>query len=129
MKIFPKIALTLCAALCSASVLAAWGAIVVNDTRDDDADDTYYTTWIDAPSEAEATSRAMSACRADYREVGLSASGCRTVATFRRCAAYAVNRTQFGAGTSSLLSSAERDALGMCGRRDCKLVISLCNSD
>lgn len=129
MKVGVKVGFAVVSALCSASIFAAWGAIVVSDEQGEAADDTYYATWTDAPTEAEAVSRAMSTCRADFRAGGLSASGCRVVTTFKRCGAYAVNKKGFGVGASNLLSGAEKMALDQCARRDCQVVVSLCNSD
>lgn len=115
-------------AIASSATFAAWGAIVVVDWQGLEADDVGYAQHYDAPTEAEASSQAMSACRNMQVAEGNKASECRLVVTFQKCGAYAISKNNFGVGSASLLSIAEKQALQQCGNKSCKIVISGCNS-
>lgn len=98
------------------SALAA-GAIAVDDEEGDS--EVGYGFVTGASSRNEAAKGAIKQCRDSCNK------GCKVVAHFDACGAYAASKKYYGAGWGSTPQKAESMALEKCGGK-CKIVVSEC---
>ncbi len=110
---------TLCLALgvLSPCLAYAFGAIAVDDKRGD-RDPAY--GFVTGENTREAAERkAMKFCR----EHG---DHCKVAVWFETCGAYATSNRYYGYGYGSTKATATRNALKMCGRDSCAIVVAEC---
>ncbi|MBF0162118.1 MAG: DUF4189 domain-containing protein [Magnetococcales bacterium] len=96
----------------------AIGAIAIDDQIGDD--DPAYGLAIGEDSKEDARRMALRYCR----EQG--GTNCRYVVWFETCGAVAVSKRYYGYGYGSTKAKATGDALEMCERNSCRIVVAEC---
>lgn len=96
----------------------AFGAIAVDDEVGE-TDPSYGFVTGEETREA-AQRKALKYCK----EYG--GEDCRVVVWFKQCGAYAASKKYYGYGYGPTKAKATSDALEMCGKNSCKLVVAEC---
>lgn len=101
-----------------ASEAMAIGAIAVD--KADPSKEPAYGFSINQPSRQKAEKVAVQFCR----EYG--GEDCRAIVWFQTCGAYANSTKYYGYGFGATKAKATSDALAMCGRNSCEVVVAEC---
>lgn len=96
----------------------AVGAIAVDDHVGET--DPYYGFSIGEGSQRAAENSAVGYCR---RAGGRN---CKAIVWFETCGAYAASRKYYGYGYGATKAKATADALQMCGRNSCQVIVAEC---
>lgn len=99
-----------------------WGAIAVDDSKGQNADDVGYGFVIGEDSEKAANNGAIKQCKTKNKS-------CKAVIAFEQCGAYAVSGNRWGTGEGVTKGAARRQALANCGNEACKLVVAECDEE
>ena len=95
----------------------AYGAIAVDDSVGE-TDPAYgFATGEDTKEAAQR--KAMKYCKEN-------GENCKVVVWFETCGAYATSKKYYGYGYGSTKAKATADALKMCGRNNCQIVVAEC---
>jgi hypothetical protein len=97
----------------------AWGAISI-DAAASTSSPAYGVGG--GASEAEASENAQKFCK----EAG-GGKGCKVMATYEQCGAFASNGHSAGWGKAPTKDKAEANAMSACEKKDCVMVTSDCN--